>query len=172
MREWLARDLATLPVGSTIGVPTLEQVLREVSLPLLVELKEPESQEAVAGVLLKCDAAARVVAASADDRALGAFRRDPFLVGASARDILRLWMAPLRGLPTLRCTAYSVPWKHRDILTVPTPRFVGNAKALGAAVHVWTVDDTRLARNLWGRGVNGIITNDPATMVAARDRRT
>lgn len=171
-RHWLARDLATLQVGSTIGVPTLEQVLREISLPLLIELKEPESQEVVAGVLLKLDAAPRAVVAAADDGALDAFRQPPFLVGASARDILRLWVAPLRGLPAPRCMAYSVPWRHRGVLPVPTPIFIANARVLGATVHVWTVDDPGIALRLWNRGANGIVTNDPARMLAVREGKT
>ena len=106
--------------------------------------------------------------ASAHDEALDAFRQPPFLVGASARDILRLWLAPVRGVPELRCTAYSVPWRHRGVLPVPTRTFVANAHELGASVHVWTVDDPELARRLWARGVNGIVTNDPAGIAAPR----
>ena len=153
---------------NTTGVPRLEEVLREVATPVLLEVKEPGAQEAVAGVLLRLEAGDRVVVASAHDEALDAFRQAPFLVGASARDILRLWLAPLRGLPELRCVAYSVPWRHRGVLTVPTRRFVANAHALGAAVHVWTVDDVGLARSPWARGVNGIVTNQPGRMVTAR----
>jgi glycerophosphoryl diester phosphodiesterase len=163
-----AEELAGIRVGDTIGVPSLEQVLREIALPILLEVKEPEAQEAIAGVLLKVNAAERVVVASAHDEALEAFRQPPFLVGASARDILRLWLAPVRGVPELRCTAYSVPWRHRGVLPVPTRAFVANAHALGASVHVWTVDDPELARRLWARGVNGIVTNDPAGVVAPR----
>ncbi len=159
-----ADELARLRVGDTVGVPTLELVLREVGLPILLEAKEPGAQEAIAGVLLKTGAANRVVVASAHDEALGAFRQPPFLVGASARDILRLWLAPLQGVPDLRCVAYSVPWRHRGVLTVPTRRFVANAHSLGASVHVWTVDNPSIARRLWSRGVSGIITNDPATL--------
>lgn len=164
-----ADDLAAIRVGETTGVPTLEQVLREISIPILLEVKEPDAQEAIAGVLLKVAAADRVVVASARDEALDAFRQPPFLVGASARDILRLWLAPVRGIPELRCAAYSVPWRHRGVLPVPTRRFVADARALGASVHVWTVDDPALARRLWARGVSGIITNDPRRMVAERN---
>ena len=163
-----AEELAAVQVGSTTGVPSLELVLREIVLPILLEVKEPEAQEAVAGMLLKANAADRVVVASAHDEALAAFRRPPFLVGASARDILRLWLAPLRGLPELRCVAYSVPWRHRGVLPVPTRRFVANAHALGASVHVWTVDDPALAQRLWARGVNGIVTNEPAGISRSR----
>lgn len=160
-------ELAAIRVGTTIGVPSLEQVLREIALPILLEVKEPEAQEAIAGILLKVDAAQQVVVASAHDEALDAFRQPPFLVGASAQDILRLWLAPLRGVPELRCTSYAVPWRHRGVLPVPTRTFVANAHALGASVHVWTVDDPALAQRLWARGVNGVVTNDPLRMRAA-----
>ena len=165
-----AAELASISAGGTIGVPSLERVLLEIALPILLEVKEPEAQGAIAGVLLKVGAADRVVVASAHDEALDAFRQPPFLVGASARDILRLWLAPVRGIPELRCAAYSVPWRHRGMLPVPTRRFVANAHALGASVHVWTVNDPGLARRLWARGVNGIVTNDPAGMVTERAR--
>lgn len=161
-------ELARLHVGDTVGVPSLEAVLGEIPLPILLEVKEPEAQEAIAGVLLKMNAAERVVVASAHDEALDAFRQPPFLAGASARDILRLWLAPLRGVPELRCTAYSVPWRHRGVLPVPTRTFMANAHGLGASVHVWTVDDPALAQRLWARGVNGIVTNDPGRILAAR----
>jgi glycerophosphoryl diester phosphodiesterase len=35
-------------------------------------------------------------------------------------------------------------------------------------VHVWTVDSPDTARRLWRRGVSGIVTNVPGTMVEAR----
>jgi glycerophosphoryl diester phosphodiesterase len=149
-----------------IGVPTLERVLAEIALPILLEIKEPAAQEGVAGVLLRMDAAPRVVVASAHDEALDAFRQAPFLVGASARDITRLWQAPLRGLPQLRCTAYSVPLRHRHVIPVATPRFMRNVHALGASVHVWTIDSPELAHRLWTEGANGIVTNDPAHVLA------
>ena len=163
-----ADELARLKVGSTTGVPRLEEVLREIALPILLEVKEPGAQEAVAGVLLRTGGSrprGRGVRARRGARCLP---RAPFLVGASARDILRLWLAPLRGLPELRCVAYSVPWRHRGVLPVPTRRFVADAHALGASVHVWTVDEPALACRLWKRGVSGIVTNDPGRLVSAR----
>jgi glycerophosphoryl diester phosphodiesterase len=162
-----AAELARVPIGGTIGVPTLRDVIGATSLPLLVEMKEVDAQDAVAGVILAADAAGRIVLASEHDAALHAFRRPPFLVGASAADILRLWLAPLRGLPDRRCVAYSVPWRHKGVLPVATRHLARNARALGAAVHVWTVDDPALAVRLWLRGVNGIVTDDPGRLLTA-----
>jgi glycerophosphoryl diester phosphodiesterase len=162
-----AAQLARVPVGSTVGVPALGDVLAAIDLPLLIEIKEVDAQDEVAGVVLRAAAAPRVVLASEHDDALAAFRRPPFLVGASARDILRLWLAPVRGLPEPRVTAYSVPHRHKGILTVPTRRFIRDAHALGATVHVWTVDHPATASRLLRRGANGIITNHPRRMLAA-----
>lgn len=159
-----ARELARIPVGNTVGVPPLAEVLRAIDLPILVEVKEVEAQDEVAGVVLAAQAAARVVLASEHDAALSAFRRPPFQVGASGADILRLWLAPLRGLPEPRVTAYSIPHRHKGILPVATRRFIRNAHTLGAAVHVWTVDDPATARTLLRRGANGIVTNDPGRL--------
>ena len=164
-----ADELARIPIGTTIGAPTLRDVLRQIERPLLVELKEVDAQDEVAGVILAADAADRVVLASEHDAALHAFRRPPFLVGASAADILRLWLAPMRGLPEPRVAAYSVPHRHKGILPVSTRRFVRDAHSLGAAVHVWTIDDPATAQSLWARGVNGIITNDPRRLQTPPD---
>jgi glycerophosphoryl diester phosphodiesterase len=35
-------------------------------------------------------------------------------------------------------------------------------------VHVWTVDDPKLATMLWDRGAAGIITNRPSEIAAVR----
>ncbi len=163
--DYTAVELGRMRVGSTTGVPTLRDVLGATTLPLLVEIKEVLAQEPVAGVILAADEADRVVLASEHHAALAAFRRPPFLAGASAADILALWLAPLRGMPQAVPAAYSVPYRHKGILPVATRRFIRDAHALGAPVHVWTVDETALARRLWDRGANGIVTNDPARLL-------
>ena len=48
--------------------------------------------------------------------------------------------------------------------TVVTPVRVRRAHAAGLAVHVWTVEDIRLARRLIRWGADGIFTNDPARL--------
>jgi glycerophosphoryl diester phosphodiesterase len=146
-----------------VKVPTLAEVLWAFpAMPVLVEVKEPEVQEAVRRVLVDEHAGERCVVASGDDAALTVFREGPIPCGASAREIGELYRAVLfrRALPKPRYRLLSVPIRHRG-LPVPTRRFVAAARRLGCPVHVWTVDDPATARRLWARGVAGIVTNFP-----------
>ncbi len=156
--------------GAGIRIPTLAEVLWSFpAMPVLVEVKEPEVQEAVRRVLVDERAAERCVVASEDDAALAAFRDGPIPCGASAGDIAELYWAVLlrRELPGPRYRLLSVPVRHRG-LPVPTRGFVAAARRLGCPVHVWTVNDAATARRLWARGVAGIVTNVPDVIRAAR----
>ena len=157
--------------GLGVRVPTLAELLAALPrVPLLIELKTVASQAPVRRVLEAHDAARRVVLASAHDRALDAFRAPPWRTCASGAETARLYFGRLVGRApgAARYAMLSVPLRHRHVLTIPTPSFIRAARALGAPVHVWTVDDARLARRLWERGVAGVVTNRPAEMVAAR----
>ena len=156
--------------GSEARIPTLGEVLWAFPrLNILVELKEPPAQEAVRRVLLQEDAAGRCVLAAEDRQALRAFEEPPFVRGAAASEISELYWGALlrrrRRPPGYRLL--SVPLRHRG-LSVPTKAFVAAARSHGCAVHVWTVDSPDTARWLWRRGVSGIVTNVPGTMVEAR----
>jgi glycerophosphoryl diester phosphodiesterase len=156
--------------GREARIPTLGEVLWAFpKLHVLVEIKEPEAQDAVRRVLLQEDAAARCVVASEHPEALAAFDQPPFTRGASAPEISALyWGVLLRRQPSAAgYRMLSVPLRHRG-LTVPTNGFVAAARASGRAVHVWTVDSPDTARRLWRRGVSGIVTNVPGTMVEAK----
>jgi glycerophosphoryl diester phosphodiesterase len=156
--------------GRGVRIPTLREVLRQLpEVPLLIEIKEVGVQRDVALALLETGAAARAVVAGDDWRALDVFQAPPFTAGASKRDIARLYFGGLVGLapPALVCRSLAVPERFKG-LPVPTGRFVRQAHARGASVHVWTVDDAGTATTLWRRGVNGIVTNAPDRICAAR----
>ena len=157
--------------GAGVRVPTLAEVLLALpEVPLLIELKTVASQEPVRRVLEAHDAAGRVVLASAHDRALDAFRRPPWRTSGSSAETARLYFGRLVGRAPRRVdyAMLSVPLRHRHVLPVPTRAFVRAARALGAPVHVWTVDDPAVARRLWARGVAGVVTNVPRVMAQAR----
>lgn len=156
--------------GGLARIPTLGEVLWAFpKLALLVEIKEPAAQDAVRRVLLQEDATDRCVVASEHQEALRVFEGAPFVRGASAPEISALYWAVMlrRRPPAPRYRLLSVPLRHRG-LPVPTGRFVSAARANGCTVHVWTVDTPDTARRLWRRGVTGIVTNVPGTMVETR----
>jgi glycerophosphoryl diester phosphodiesterase len=156
--------------GGDARVPTLGEVLWAFPrLNILVEIKEPSAREAVRRVLVQEDAAARCVVASEHRDALLGFDAPLFARGASALEISALYWAAMfrRRPPASGYRMLSVPLRHRG-LPVPTSGFVAAARAQGCAVHVWTVDSPDTARRLWRRGVSGIVTNVPGTMVEAR----
>lgn len=161
--------------GGDARIPSLGEVLWAFPrMPMLLEIKEPEAQEAVRKVLLQEDAAERCVVASEHQAALRVFEEPPFARGASGPEIAALYRASLPGAALLarrpqavRYRLLSVPERHRG-LTIPTRRFVAAARSLGCPVHVWTVDRPAAARRLWRSGVAGIVTNSPRAIVEVR----
>ena len=155
--------------GKGVRIPRLRQVIEDLpAIPLLIEVKEPEAQEAIARVLRETGAAARAVLAGSDWRSLQAFRAPPFHLGASRRDIARLYFR--WGEPDPACRSFAVPDRFK-FLPVPTRRFVRAAHRRSATVHVWTVDDPALARRLWANGANGMVTNRPDVILKARQEQ-
>ena len=149
--------------GAGVRVPTLQEVLRAFpEMPCMVEIKEPEAQEAVRQVVLEERAVDRCVLAAEHHAALAVFREPPFATAASGAEIGALYRSVLfRRLPAsvpYRCL--SVPLRHRG-LPVPTRGFVAVARRLGCPVHVWTINEPATARLLWSRGVTGVVTNYP-----------
>ncbi len=156
--------------GQGLRVPTLGEVLWAFPrMSVLVEVKEPEAQEAVRRVLVQEDAVERCVVGSEHRAAVGVFREPPFASTASAAEVTELYWSVLlrRQAPAPGYDLLSVPLRHRG-LTVPTRRFVATARGFGCPVHVWTIDKPAIARRLWARGVAGIVTNVPDRMLAER----
>ena len=62
-----------------------------------------------------------------------------------------------------------------DVLSIRTGLFTDalleKAHAAGREVHAWTVDDLAVMGRLIDRGVDGIITNDPAAVLGVRSER-
>jgi glycerophosphoryl diester phosphodiesterase len=154
-----------------VRIPTLAEVLWAFpAMPVLIEVKEPEVQEAVRRVLTEEDAVERCVVASEHVGAIELFRQAPFACGAAAPEISALYRAVMlrRGPSACRYRLLSVPLRWHG-LPVPTRGFVAAARRLGCPVHVWTVNHEGTARRLWRRGVAGIVTNVPDVIRAARE---
>lgn len=153
-----------------LRVPTLEEVLQTFpDTPVLIEIKDEAAGTAVRDVILRHQAESRCVVASFDDGALTPFRGGPIAVGATRRDTARHFFQALLRLP-IRMPGYralSIPLSHRGV-PLPVGGYVAALRAAGVPVHVWTVDEPAVARRLWHQGVCGILSNDPAPILAER----
>jgi glycerophosphoryl diester phosphodiesterase len=165
---------ATYPYRDTgVRVPTVEEVLTAIpaDMPMLIEVKAIHAQWALRRVLERFKAAPRCIVAAFEAGSLNAFLEPPFTCGASRRDLLQLMARTAAGLKPGR-VPYRAICPPNEYYNVPVPigLIVRGARHLKAPVHVWTVDDPREARRLWGQGVNGIISNAPSRILEERRR--
>jgi glycerophosphoryl diester phosphodiesterase len=162
---------ATFPYrGRGLTIPTLAEVLGEFpGVPLLIEVKVAEAAQPIARALARAGATSRCVAAAMGAAAVAPLRRTDLATGASAGDVLRLLGdVILRRRPmSLPYAALCIPRFYSGV-PLPVPSLARLARSAGAATHVWTVDDIEIARRLWSDGIQGIVTNDPASMMHAR----
>jgi glycerophosphoryl diester phosphodiesterase len=154
-------------------IPLLDEVLELTRpLPVIIECKTADTVPYVIAALRSHAATERAVIGSFLHRAMQAVRATSIATGASRRDILQLMarsavrLAP-RQLP---CAVLCVPERGSG-LTVPIARFARWGRTIGVPVHVWTINTADDANRLWDAGVTGIISDDPATILAARAAR-
>ena len=146
-------------------IPTLEEVLAEVGSRLLVniELKAGQTAALVAAVVelvRRMEMADRVWFSSFKPYAL-------YRARALAPEIpCGLLYGPLNlGTLLLRpFTPHEALHPYKDLLT---ERFVRRAHQRGLRVFTWTLDDPAVARKFASWDVDGIITNEPAEILAA-----
>lgn len=63
-----------------------------------------------------------------------------------------------------RTPVLQVPIRQWGIQVI-TPQFIEAFHALGAVIQVWTINDEQQMRQLFGMGVDTIMTDDPATVI-------
>jgi glycerophosphoryl diester phosphodiesterase len=155
--------------GKGIGVPTLEGLIqRYPSTPLLIEIKVAEAAPEALRLFRRHGCEDRVLVDSMDVAALRPFRRTRVSIGAARRDVISLTLRSAVGLvpSSLPFAALCIP-EHYGI-PVPVERLTRAASSRRIPTHVWTVNDTEDARRLWSNGVIGMISDDPARMLALR----
>lgn len=156
---------------SGIRIPTLQQVLETLpdDLPLLIELKTVSAASETARLLKWRGAESRTVVDSMLPAALEALGDSPLKRGASSAGAKRLFLRAITGLAprALDYDALCVPPSWYGI-PLPLARFAAMTRRAGKAMHVWTVNDPDYARELWSWGVNGIVSDNPSAIRAAR----
>lgn len=167
------RDGVSFPFrGQGIGIITFEELLqRYPSIPLLIEVKVAAAVEGARRLIEQYGATDRVLMDSTEMDAVAPFRRTRMLTGASFSDVVQLLPRALLGRAPAKLpySALCIPPWYRGI-PVPVLRLARVARVVGVATHVWTINDPDLAESLWRAGINGIITDDPRTMLERRSR--
>jgi glycerophosphoryl diester phosphodiesterase len=155
-----------------ITIPTLSETLDAFrTMPMILEIKTPEASSETRRLLARHDAAARCLVGSFNAAALAPFRGSGIAFGASRREVVQLYARTLLpgGPRQLPFDALVIPPAFRG-LPLPVLRFARMARRCDVPTHVWTVDDPGIAGRYWDGGVNGIISNDPARILAAAGR--
>jgi glycerophosphoryl diester phosphodiesterase len=165
---------ATFPYrGAGLTIPTLAEMLERFAsrVPVIIEVKIPEAVEATKSALREAGADDRALIDSTADAAVKPFRGGSLATGASLNDVVRLLpRVLLRGGPsTLPYQALCIPLWYNGV-PVPVRQLARVARQARVVTHVWTINAAEVAIRLWNKGVNGIITDDPGLMIAARQR--
>ncbi|HEY8175976.1 MAG TPA: glycerophosphodiester phosphodiesterase family protein [Gemmatimonadaceae bacterium] len=157
--------------GPRLSVPSLEEVLdRFRAIPLIIEVKEIGGADATERLIRSFGAQERVLVGSAETIVVERFYRSGLRTCASMRDATMLIPIALAGMrPSKpRYDVLSITPRYRGF-PVPVVRMAAAARKIGIATHVWTVNEPAVARALWRGGVAGIVTDDPAAMLRARE---
>ncbi|MFT7839115.1 glycerophosphodiester phosphodiesterase family protein [Saccharothrix sp. BKS2] len=153
-------------VGGREPVSRLEDVLEELPGALFnIDVKADAAVGPVLEVLRRTGSVGRVCLASFSDRRLARLRRGGgagLLTSMGPRNVGALWASGRVGVARLpvRGMVAQVP-RVQGRLRVVDGRFVGAAHRRGVEVHVWTVDEEPVMRELLDLGVDGLVTDRP-----------
>jgi glycerophosphoryl diester phosphodiesterase len=157
--------------GRGAAVPAFDDVIEALprQLPLILELKTATATEPLRQAIRRHGLAPRIIVAGFDPQATQPLRGAGFALGAAAPDVIALLPAALLHLHARprHVQALCIPQRWRG-LPVPIAALARTLRGSGATLHVWTVNDAAEAQRLWSHGVQGIISDDPAAMLAAR----
>jgi glycerophosphoryl diester phosphodiesterase len=163
--------------GRGIGVPRLADLLRECPrVPLNIEIKQLEPSLVDAVVALVRGAGARVMLAAELDPIMQQIRTaapeipTSLAAGEVAAFIAALQSGAPPGLPD-GAVALQIPPRFGNVTLVDATTLAA-AHALGAEVHVWTINDPQEMGRLLDLGCDGIMSDFPerarAAITAAR----
>ena len=157
--------------GRGAGVPRFDDVIEALprDLPLIVELKTADATPGLVRAIARHNLTGRVIVAGFEPASTMPMRHGAIALGASTPDVARLLVPALlrRRVPRPWYRALCIPPMYHGI-PVPIGSIVRTTREHGVVTHVWTVNEPARAQRLWRKGVQGIISDDPALMLAAR----
>jgi glycerophosphoryl diester phosphodiesterase len=160
--------------GRGVTVSTFDELVESLprELAFIVELKTPAATDLVKAAIGRHALAHRVIVAAFDAATTHPLRDAGVTLGACTSDVARLVLPALtrRQIGPQLFRALCVPTRWHGI-PVPIASMARGLRGSGTTLHVWTINDAAQAHRLWDAGVQGIISDDPATMLAARRLR-
>jgi glycerophosphoryl diester phosphodiesterase len=168
---YFTTDGRTFPYrGKGHRIPSFDEVLEAFpSIPMIIEVKTTAAAPAVRRSIEAHRAEDRVIVDSLESGTMKVFIDSPIAIGGTRNDAIRAMTELMLGLPVtpFAFKAFCLPTSYRG-LHVPIERFAREAEKQGRVLHVWTINDPAVATQLWEKGVQGIITDDPALMIRTR----
>lgn len=153
-----------------VTIPTLAEALDATApLDVIIEIKAIEAAEPVLELIRARGDEGHVTVGSFVAGALLLFRRAGLRTAATFDEARNLLVPAALGIKrhTTPFAIMAVPQRYKRI-PLPLGAMARSIAPAGAHVYVWTVNDPREAIRLWRRGVRGVLSDDPATILNAR----
>ena len=157
--------------GRGIRVPLFDDVVEGLprDLPLIIELKTAVAAPLVREAIRRHGIAGRVIVAGFEAATVHPLRGAGFPLGATTPDVAALLLPAVlrqhvRGLPF---RALCIPPTHHGV-PLPIAAIARAIRGSDTVMHLWTINNPGDALRFWRAGVQGIISDDPALMLAAR----
>jgi glycerophosphoryl diester phosphodiesterase len=154
-----------------VRIPTLAEALSALpNTPFVIELKTATALARALEVVKELRAEHRTVLASFDLRAVAPLRGTGVATGAARAELSRMFARSMFGMRIGRpdFDAVFLPRRYAGLPLSPLS-FVRGSAPWSVPVHVWVENSPAGARALWAAGVCGIVTDDPGSIVRARD---
>jgi glycerophosphoryl diester phosphodiesterase len=159
--------------GKGFVVPTLRELLAELKTARFnidCKARDHASVDRILDVIRRAGAEERVQLSSFHSSNLRYVRKQGWRggTGLGQSEAIRLLLTPTRVLKLLPLKGQiaQIPPGFGPI-RIDTKRFIDRCHALGLRVDYWVIDDPREAQRLVQLGADGVMTDDPATIVPA-----
>ncbi len=154
-----------------VRVPLFNEIVDSLpsNFPMIIEIKIHSVSEPLRRIIKDRALEKRVVVAGFNRRSVHPLRGSGFPLGATMAEAAELVLPALRGkkVSGMNYDAICIPSRWKGV-PVPITSIVRCVRDAGKVVHVWTVNSPNDAQHYWRQGVQGIVTDDPALMIAAR----
>ena len=155
-------------------IPTLDEVLQSFpGVPLLIEIKTPLAASATRRLIEKHGAEDRCLVDSYSSTVLKVFRDSRIAHGAGQSGLIRLLARSFMGAQSPvpgDVSALSIPRTYHGV-PLPVRHLAGTMRLACKPIHIWTVNHPDEAREMWGLGASGIVTDNVPVILAVRSRQ-